>query len=218
VAETAKTAAQQLGRRHINVNAIFVPAPASWRPTSTGRARRETAAAIAATGERALAIQVDMGSVQDIDRMVAEAIAELGRHPGERRDRAARRSERSAAARQRTRGHRRHGGVPGITGRAQRLGPILQRRWRPRSPDWNVARMELSEIRGNRCRIACPFPRCALRCMRATAAAPCPYINSPTSWRFPDASYAPLPPRRRNGQNNRAAVDQQQLRVIATVI
>jgi NAD(P)-dependent dehydrogenase (short-subunit alcohol dehydrogenase family) len=40
---------------------------------------KETAAAIAATGRRALAIKADMGSVNDIDRMVAEAVAAWGR-------------------------------------------------------------------------------------------------------------------------------------------
>jgi NAD(P)-dependent dehydrogenase (short-subunit alcohol dehydrogenase family) len=40
---------------------------------------KETAAAIAATGRRALAIKADMGSVNDIDRMVSEAVAAWGR-------------------------------------------------------------------------------------------------------------------------------------------
>jgi NAD(P)-dependent dehydrogenase (short-subunit alcohol dehydrogenase family) len=40
---------------------------------------KETAAAIAATGRRALAIKADMGSVNDIDRMVTEAVAAWGR-------------------------------------------------------------------------------------------------------------------------------------------
>jgi meso-butanediol dehydrogenase/(S,S)-butanediol dehydrogenase/diacetyl reductase len=40
---------------------------------------KETAAAIAATGRRALAIKADMGSMNDIDRMVSEAVAAWGR-------------------------------------------------------------------------------------------------------------------------------------------
>ena len=44
-----------------------------------GQSAKDTAAAIAATGRRSLPIQADMGSVQDIDRMVAEAIAAFGR-------------------------------------------------------------------------------------------------------------------------------------------
>ena len=40
---------------------------------------KETAATIAATGRRALAIKADMGSVNDIDRMVTEAVAAWGR-------------------------------------------------------------------------------------------------------------------------------------------
>jgi len=43
-----------------------------------GQSVYETAAAIAASGRRGLAIQADVGSVQDIDRMVAEAIAAFG--------------------------------------------------------------------------------------------------------------------------------------------
>ena len=39
---------------------------------------KETAAAIAATGRRALAIKADLGSVSDIDRMVAETVAAWG--------------------------------------------------------------------------------------------------------------------------------------------
>jgi NAD(P)-dependent dehydrogenase (short-subunit alcohol dehydrogenase family) len=44
-----------------------------------GQTAKDTAAAIAALGRRSLAVQADMGSVQDIDRMVAEAIAAFGR-------------------------------------------------------------------------------------------------------------------------------------------
>ena len=44
-----------------------------------GQTAKDTAAAIATTGRRSLSIQADMGSVQDIDRMVAEAIAAFGR-------------------------------------------------------------------------------------------------------------------------------------------
>ena len=44
-----------------------------------GQSAKNTAAAIATTGRRGLSIQADMGSVQDIDRMVAEAIATFGR-------------------------------------------------------------------------------------------------------------------------------------------
>jgi len=44
-----------------------------------GQSAKDTAAAIATTGRRGLSIQADMGSVQDIDRMVAEAIAAFGR-------------------------------------------------------------------------------------------------------------------------------------------
>jgi meso-butanediol dehydrogenase/(S,S)-butanediol dehydrogenase/diacetyl reductase len=40
---------------------------------------KETAAGIAATGRRALAMQVDVGSMKDIDRMVSEAVAAWGR-------------------------------------------------------------------------------------------------------------------------------------------
>src|SRR5690349_18017938 len=40
---------------------------------------KETAAAIAATGRRALAIQVDVGDVRDIDRMVSETVAGFGK-------------------------------------------------------------------------------------------------------------------------------------------
>jgi NAD(P)-dependent dehydrogenase (short-subunit alcohol dehydrogenase family) len=40
---------------------------------------KETAVAIAATGRRALAIKAGMGSVNDIDRMVSEAVAAWGR-------------------------------------------------------------------------------------------------------------------------------------------
>ncbi|HXW25537.1 MAG TPA: SDR family NAD(P)-dependent oxidoreductase, partial [Xanthobacteraceae bacterium] len=40
---------------------------------------QETAAAVAATGRRALAIAADMGSTNDIDRMVTEAVAAWGR-------------------------------------------------------------------------------------------------------------------------------------------
>jgi meso-butanediol dehydrogenase/(S,S)-butanediol dehydrogenase/diacetyl reductase len=44
-----------------------------------GQSAKDTAAAIATMGRRGLSIQADMGSVQDIDRMVAEAIAAFGR-------------------------------------------------------------------------------------------------------------------------------------------
>jgi len=44
-----------------------------------GQTAKDTTAAIAAMGRRGLSIQADMGSVQDIDRMVAEAIAAFGR-------------------------------------------------------------------------------------------------------------------------------------------
>lgn len=44
-----------------------------------GQSAKQAAADIAATGRRSLAIQADMGSVPDIDRMVAEAIAAFGR-------------------------------------------------------------------------------------------------------------------------------------------
>jgi NAD(P)-dependent dehydrogenase (short-subunit alcohol dehydrogenase family) len=40
-----------------------------------GDSAKETAAAITAIGQRALSIQADMGSVQDIDRMVTEVIS-----------------------------------------------------------------------------------------------------------------------------------------------
>jgi NAD(P)-dependent dehydrogenase (short-subunit alcohol dehydrogenase family) len=40
---------------------------------------KETAAAAAKTGRRSLAIQADMGSVAEIDRMVAETVAAFGR-------------------------------------------------------------------------------------------------------------------------------------------
>jgi meso-butanediol dehydrogenase/(S,S)-butanediol dehydrogenase/diacetyl reductase len=40
---------------------------------------KDTAATIAATGRRALAIKADVGSVKDIDRMVTEAVAAWGR-------------------------------------------------------------------------------------------------------------------------------------------
>jgi NAD(P)-dependent dehydrogenase (short-subunit alcohol dehydrogenase family) len=44
-----------------------------------GQTAKDTTAAVAAMGRRGLSIQADMGSVQDIDRMVAEAIAAFGR-------------------------------------------------------------------------------------------------------------------------------------------
>ena len=44
-----------------------------------GQSANDTAAAVARMGRRGLPIQADMGSVQDIDRMVAEAIAAFGR-------------------------------------------------------------------------------------------------------------------------------------------
>ena len=40
---------------------------------------KETAAEIAALGRRSLALRADLGSVSDIDRMVAETIASFGR-------------------------------------------------------------------------------------------------------------------------------------------
>jgi len=40
---------------------------------------KETAAAVAATGRRALAIQADVGDVRDIDRMVSETVAGFGK-------------------------------------------------------------------------------------------------------------------------------------------
>ena len=44
-----------------------------------GQSVKETATAVAALGRRSLAVAADMGSVPDIDRMVAEAIAAFGR-------------------------------------------------------------------------------------------------------------------------------------------
>jgi NAD(P)-dependent dehydrogenase (short-subunit alcohol dehydrogenase family) len=44
-----------------------------------GQSAKDTAAAVARMGRRGVPIQADMGSVQDIDRMVAEAIAAFGR-------------------------------------------------------------------------------------------------------------------------------------------
>jgi NAD(P)-dependent dehydrogenase (short-subunit alcohol dehydrogenase family) len=44
-----------------------------------GQSANDTAAAVARMGRRGVPIQADMGSVQDIDRMVAEAIAAFGR-------------------------------------------------------------------------------------------------------------------------------------------
>src|SRR6476619_2786445 len=44
-----------------------------------GQTAKDTTGAITAKGRRGLSIQADMGSVQDIDRMVAEAIAAFGR-------------------------------------------------------------------------------------------------------------------------------------------
>jgi meso-butanediol dehydrogenase/(S,S)-butanediol dehydrogenase/diacetyl reductase len=44
-----------------------------------GQSAKDTAAAVAKMGRRGVPIQADMGSVQDIDRMVAEAIAAFGR-------------------------------------------------------------------------------------------------------------------------------------------
>ena len=44
-----------------------------------GQSAKEAAAAVAAAGPRGLPIQADVGSVADIDRMVAEAIAAFGR-------------------------------------------------------------------------------------------------------------------------------------------
>jgi len=44
-----------------------------------GQTAKDTTAAIGATGRRGLSIEADMGSVKDIDRMVAEAIAAFGR-------------------------------------------------------------------------------------------------------------------------------------------
>jgi NAD(P)-dependent dehydrogenase (short-subunit alcohol dehydrogenase family) len=44
-----------------------------------GESVKETAAAVAALGRRSLAVQADMGSAPDIDRMVAEAIAAFGK-------------------------------------------------------------------------------------------------------------------------------------------
>jgi NAD(P)-dependent dehydrogenase (short-subunit alcohol dehydrogenase family) len=43
-----------------------------------GQNARETAAAVAATGRQGLAIEVDVGSVEAIDRMVAQAVASFG--------------------------------------------------------------------------------------------------------------------------------------------
>src|SRR5580704_17694505 len=40
---------------------------------------QETAAAVVATGRRALAIQADVGNTRDIDRMVTEAVASFGK-------------------------------------------------------------------------------------------------------------------------------------------
>ena len=44
-----------------------------------GASAEETAAAIAASGRRARAIQADVGNTQDIDRLVREAVASFGR-------------------------------------------------------------------------------------------------------------------------------------------
>ena len=44
-----------------------------------GQSAKNTAAAVATMGRRGLSIQADMGSVKDIDRMVAEAVAGFGR-------------------------------------------------------------------------------------------------------------------------------------------
>jgi meso-butanediol dehydrogenase/(S,S)-butanediol dehydrogenase/diacetyl reductase len=44
-----------------------------------GASVEATAAAIAATGRRALAVQADMGNTRDIDRMVSEAVANFGK-------------------------------------------------------------------------------------------------------------------------------------------
>src|SRR6202521_570646 len=44
-----------------------------------GASVQETAAAIVATGRRALAIQADAGDTREIDRMVAEAVASFGK-------------------------------------------------------------------------------------------------------------------------------------------
>ena len=44
-----------------------------------GESAQETAVAIAATGRHALAIEADVGSLKDIDRMVGEAITTFGR-------------------------------------------------------------------------------------------------------------------------------------------
>src|SRR5262245_36112828 len=44
-----------------------------------GQSAQEAAEAIAATGRRAIAIQADTGSLADIDRMVAETLAALGK-------------------------------------------------------------------------------------------------------------------------------------------
>ena len=43
-----------------------------------GQTAKDTTAAVAAMGRRGLSIQADMGSVQDIDRMVSEAVAAFG--------------------------------------------------------------------------------------------------------------------------------------------
>jgi len=44
-----------------------------------GQSAKDTAAVVTTMGRRGLSIQADMGSVQDIDRMVAEAVAGFGR-------------------------------------------------------------------------------------------------------------------------------------------
>ena len=44
-----------------------------------GESVKETAAAIAGLGRRSLALQADLGSVAEIDRMIGEAITALGR-------------------------------------------------------------------------------------------------------------------------------------------
>ena len=95
VISLTKTAAQQLGRHNINVNAVC---PGIVRTS----------------------LYLDM---------VATYRAKGGRQ--RRGDRAALRRGRAPETRQRARGHRRHGGVPGLAGRPQHHWPVLQRRRRP---------------------------------------------------------------------------------------
>ena len=65
-------------------------------------------------------------------RLYMEIVRDMAEKEGlgaEEIERRARRG-RAAQARQRARGHRRHGGVPGLAGCPQHHRPVLQRRWR----------------------------------------------------------------------------------------